>query len=99
MNSRFIDYKALAKEIEAKVVREFRTDFADESIDADDYSYQAMLISDAGDMLEVCRYIGWGDFSEATSVWQRMDTLPRETLAMYIEEVAGSDFFDSMIAA
>ena len=99
MDMKFIDYKALAKEIEAKVVREFRTDLANESIGDDDISYQAMLISDAGDMLNVCRYIGWGDFSEATSVWQRMDTLPRETLAMYIEEVAGSDFFDSMIAA
>ena len=72
---------------------------ANESIGADDYSYQAMLISDAGDMLEVCRYIGWGDFEKAGSVWQRMDTLPRETLAMYIEEIAGSEFFDSMIAA
>ena len=99
MNSKFIDYKALAKEIEAKVVREFRTDLANESIGDDDISYQAMLISDAGDMLNVCRYIGWGDFSKATSVWQRMDTLPRETLAMYIEEIAGSEFFDSMIAA
>jgi len=99
MNSRFIDYKALAKEIEAKVVREFRTDLANERMGDDDYSYQAMLISDAGDMLNVCRYIGWGDFEKATSVWQRMDTLPRENLAWYIEEVAGSDFFDSMIAA
>jgi len=99
MNMKFVDYKALAKEIEAKVVREFRTDLANESIGDDDVSYQAMLISDAGDMLEVCRYIGWGEFSEATSVWQRMDTLPRENLAWYIEEVAGSEFFDSMIAA
>ena len=99
MNPKFVDYRALAKEIEAKVVREFRTDLADESIGADDTSYQVMLIKDAGDMLEVCHYISRGNFSEATGVWQRMDTLPRETLAMYIEEVAGSDFFDSMIAA
>src|SRR6056297_269771 len=99
MNSKFIDYKALAKEIEAKVVREFRTDFAEERMGDDDIGYTAMLISDAGDMLNVCRYIGWGDFAKATSVWRHMDTLPRETLAMYIEEVAGSDFFDAMIAA
>jgi len=99
MNSKFIDYKALAKEIEAKVVREFRTDFAEERMGDDDIGYTAMLISDAGDMLEVCRYIRWGEISKATSVWQRMDTSPRETLAWYIEEVAGSDFFDSMIAA
>jgi len=99
MNPKFVDYKALAKEIEAKVVREFRTDLANESIGDDDIGYQAMLISDAGDMLNVCRYIGWGDFEKAGSVWQRMDTLPRENLAWYIEEVAGSDFFDSMIAA
>jgi len=98
MNPKFVDYDALAKAIEEKVVREFRTDLADESI-GDDIGYQAMLISDAGDMLEVCRYIQRGDFSEATRVWQRMDTLPRENLAWYIEEVAGSDFFDSMIAA
>ena len=99
MNMKFIDYKALAKEIEAKVVREFRTDFAGERMGDDDIGYTAMLISDAGDMLNVCRYIGWGDFAKATSVWREMDTSPRETLAWYIEEVAGSDFFDSMIAA
>ena len=99
MNPKFVDYDALAKAIEEKVVREFRTDLADESIGDDDIGYQAMLISDAGDMLEVCRYIGWGDFRKATNVWQRMDTLPRENLAWYIEEVAGSDFFHSMTAA
>jgi len=99
MNTKFIDYKALAKEIEAKVVREFRTDLANESIGADDISYQAMLISDAGDMLNVCRYIAYGEFAKATSMWRHMDTLPRENLAWYIEEVAGSEFFDSMIAA
>jgi hypothetical protein len=98
MNTKFIDYKALAKEIEAKVVREFRTDFAEERMGNDDIGYTAMLISDAGDMLNVCRYIGWGDFSKATRVWREMDTLPRENLAWYIEEVAGSDFFDTMIA-
>jgi len=99
MNPKFVDYDALAKAIEEKVVREFRTDLADESIGADDTSYQVMLISGAGDMLEVCHYIRRSDFSEATRVWQRMDTLPRETLAMYIEEIAGHDFFNSMIAA
>jgi len=99
MDMKFVDYKALAREIEAKVVREFRTDLANDLVVEDDIGYQAMLISDAGDMLNVCRYISWGDFAEATRVWQRMDTSPRETLAWYIEEVAGSDFFDSMIAA
>ena len=99
MNPKFVDYDALAKAIEEKVVREFRTDLADESIGADDTSYQVMLIKDAGDMLEVCHYISRGTFSEAARVWQRMDTLPRETLAMYIEEIAGHDFFNSMIAA
>ena len=99
MNPKFVDNTALAKAIEEKVVREFRTDFAEERMGDDDIGYTAMLISDAGDMLEVCRYIRWGEFSKATSVWQRMDTLPRETLAWYIEEVAGSDFFHSMTAA
>jgi len=98
MDMKFIDYKALAAEIEAKVVRELRTDLADECFGDDDVSYQAMLISDAGDMLNVCRYIRWGDFSKATSTWRYMDTLPRENLAWYIEEVAGSDFFDTVIA-
>lgn len=98
MNSKFIDYKALAKAIEAKVVSEFRTDLAEERMGDDDTSYQAMLISDAGDMLNVCRYIASGEFAFATSLWRQMDTLPRENLAWYIEEVAGSDFFDTMIA-
>jgi len=99
MNAKFIDHKALAKEIESKVVREFRTDLAEERMGDDDISYQAMLISDAGDMINVCRYIGYGDLRRAREVMREMDTLPRENLAWYIEEVAGSGFYDAMLEA
>jgi len=98
MNSRYINTKALAKELEEKIVREFRTDFAEERMGDDDIGYTAMLISDAGRMIEICRWIGWGEFDRARELLRDMDTLPRENMMYYIESVAGSSMLDTIFA-
>lgn len=98
MNSKFIDYKALAAAIQTKIVSEFSTDHAEARMTDETVSYQAMLISDAGDMLNVCRYIAYGEINKAQNALWNMDTLPRENLMWYIEEIAGADFFSSMAA-
>jgi len=94
MTTNFIDTKKLADSIEAAVVAEFEERFAD--VSGTDQGLQALYISDAADMLEVCRLIKQGEFSEARAKLYHMDTSPREDLYMLMERVAGSEIVDSM---
>ena len=96
MTTNFIDTEKLADSIEAAVVAEFEERFADVSGTDSDQGLQALYISDAADMLEVCRLIKQGEFSEARAKLYHMDTSPREDLYMLMERVAGSEIVDSM---
>ena len=94
MTTNFIDTEKLADSIEAAVVAEFEERFAD--VSGTDQGLQALYISDAADMLEVCRLIKQSEFSEARAKLYHMDTSPREDLYMLMERVAGSEIVDSM---
>lgn len=96
MTTNFIDTEKLADSIEAAVVAEFEKRFADVRGTDSDQGLQALYISDAADMLEVCRLIKRGEFSEARAKLYHMDTSPREDLYMLMERVAGSEIVDSM---
>jgi hypothetical protein len=94
MTTNFIDTEKLADSIETAVVAEFEKRFAD--VSGTDQGLQALYISDAADMLEVCRLIKQSEFSEARAKLYHMDTSPREDLYMLMERVAGSEIVDSM---
>jgi len=96
MIENMIDNEKLANSIEAAVVAEFRENFASVSGTNEDVSLQALYISDAGDMLEVCRLIKQGRLDEARKSLFHMDTSPREEFYFLMERVAGSEIVDSM---
>jgi len=96
MDARFVDTKKLAREIEEKILRRFESDWARACEDGSHAAgLKALYISDAGDMLEVCRYISQGHTRAARAALLSMDTAPREDMFGLIEETAGSDFVDS----
>jgi len=94
MTTNFIDTEKLADSIEAAVVAEFEERFAD--VTGTDQGLQALYISDAADMLEVCRLIQQGYMREAREKLFHMDTSPREDLLFLMERVAGSEIVDKM---
>ena len=96
MIENMIDNEKLANSIEAAVVAEFQENFASVSGTNKDVSLQALYISDAGDMLGVCRYIKLGYLAEARKRLFHMDTAPREEFYSLMERVAGSEIVDSM---
>jgi len=96
MTTNFIDNEKLAAAFEAAVVAEFEKRFADVSGTDSDQGLQALYISDAADMLEVCRLIQQGYIDEARKQLFHMDTSPRENLLFLMERVAGSEIVDSM---
>ena len=96
MTTNFIDTEILANSIEAAVVAEFEKRFAGVSGTDSDQGLQALYISDAADMLEVCRLIQQGYMREAREKLFHMDTSPREDLYFLMERVAGSEIVDSM---
>ena len=95
MNPKFIDYKALAKDIEKKIVSEFRIDFAESCMEEDEV-LMSVNITDAADMINVCKLISRGELDRARNEMFSMDTLPRETLYNCIERVAGEGFFETV---
>ena len=96
MTTNIIDNKKLATQIEAAIVAQFQKDFARVSGTNETLSLQTLYISDAGDMLEVCRLIKQGRLDEARKQLFHMDTSPREDLYFLMERVAGSEIVDSM---
>lgn len=97
MTTNFIDNEKLATQLEAAVVAQFEENFARVSSTGLDQGLQALYISDAADMLEVCRYIKLGEFEKARQHMAfHMDTSPREDLHLLMERVAGSEIVDSM---
>ena len=97
MTTNFIDNEKLATRLEAAVVAQFEENFARVLSTGSDQGLQALYISDAADMLEVCRYIKLGEFEKARQHMAfHMDTSPREDLYFLMERVAGSVIVDSM---
>lgn len=97
MTTNFIDNEKLATALEAAVVAQFEENFARVSGTKSDQGLQALYISDAADMLEVCRYIKLKEFEKARQHMAfHMDTSPREDLYFLMERVAGSEIVDSM---
>jgi len=96
MIENMIDNEKLANSIEAEVIAQFKQNFAGVVGPNEDVSLQALYISDAADMLEVCRLIKQGRVDEARKSLFHMDTSPREDLYFLMERVAGSEIVDSM---
>lgn len=97
MTTNFIDTEKLATQLEAAVVAQFQKDFARVSGTNETLSLQTLYISDAADMLEVCRFIKLKEFEKARQHMAfHMDTSPREDLYFLMERVAGSEIVDSM---
>ena len=96
MNTKLINTTVLAREIEHKILDRFEADWERACRDGDAaQGLKALYISDAGDMLEVCRLISLGDTTRARAALNSMDTAPREELYSIIESTALSEFVDS----
>lgn len=96
MTTNFIDTEKLATQLEAAVIAQFEENFAGVSGTRSDQGLQALYISDAADMLEVCCLIEQGRVDEARKQLFHMETSPRENLYFLMERVAGSEIVDSM---
>jgi hypothetical protein len=97
MNVEMINTQKLAREIEGKILKQFEADWATACKDEGASGLKALYISDAGDMLNICRLIGRGNMTEAGEALVSLDTAPREEIFSIIERTAGSEFADQMM--
>jgi hypothetical protein len=88
-----VDWKKLADEVEKLVMAKLDEDLKHWK---DDRSMRAMFLCDAGDSLEVCQELAEGSWHKAEKRLWDMDTAARDYVYDFIEQVAGSEFFDAV---
>ena len=88
-----VDWAALAKGVEKRVMQKLKGDLANWK---KDLSMKQMFVQDCADSLAVCEAMldkqSWSAVEE--KLWD-MDTAARDCVYEFIAEVAGSDFFDT----
>jgi hypothetical protein len=88
-----IDWKSLADAVEKLAMAKMEYDIV---YWKNNRSMRAMLISDAGDALDVCEYLAAGNWVKAEQKLWDIDTAAREYIYNWIQQVAGSEFFNTV---